>query len=104
MDKETSDALKYGWAFGVAALAGLVSYVQRFLQEPPPPWSWTTAGVKVLTAGFVGLLTGWLLSGWSVPQNYVYFAMGVAGYGGGETIVFFQQVLKDTISRYASKS
>lgn len=105
MDKETSDVFaKLGWAFGIAALAGLVSYLQRFLQEPPPKWSWQVASVKVLTAGFVGLLTGWLLSGWNVPQNYVYFAMGVAGYGGGETIVFFQQVFKDTINRYASKS
>jgi hypothetical protein len=105
LDKESTDVgLKILWAFGVAALAGFISYVQRFLQEPPPPWSWKIAGVKVSTAGFVGLLTGWLLSGWNVPENYVYFAMGVAGYGGGETIVFFQQVFKDTISRYASKS
>jgi hypothetical protein len=104
MDRETGDVIKQ-WAipFAIAAGAGLVNYLQRFTQEPTPKWSWMVATVKVLTAGFVGMLTGWLLSGWNVPQTYVYFAMGVAGYGGGETIVFFQQVFQDTISRYARK-
>jgi hypothetical protein len=104
VDKETNDAVwKIAVPFAIASLAGLVSYLQRFLQDPPPPFRWFQAFVKVLTAGFVGLLTGWLLSGWNVPQTFVWFAMGVAGYGGGETIVFFQEVLKDTVSRYARK-
>ena len=104
MDKDTSDALqKFGLYIGIAAFAGFVSYLQRFLQDPPPPFKWFQAFVKAATAGFVGVLTGWLLSGWNVPQNWIYFAMGVAGYGGGETIVFFQQVLQDTINRYAHK-
>lgn len=104
MDKDTGDAFqKFGLYIGIAAFAGLVSYIQRFLQDPPPPWSWIQACAKVLTAGFVGVLTGWLLSGWNVPQDWIYFAMGVAGYGGGETIVFFQQVLQDTFTRYARK-
>lgn len=104
MDKETSDAVtKWAIPFGIAAVAGLVSYLQRFLQDPPPAFSWFQAFIKVVTAGFVGLLTGWLLTGWNVPQTFVWFAMGVAGYGGGETIVIFQEALKDSIRRYAGK-
>lgn len=90
------------WAFGIAALAGLVSYIQRFTGDNPPGWKWLVVIIKVLTAGFVGLLTHWLLSGWNLGEGYVNFAIAVGGYGGAETIVFFQQVFRDTINRAAA--
>jgi hypothetical protein len=89
------------WAFAIAALAGLVNYIQRFTGDNPPAWRWLIVMTKVLTAGFVGLLTHWLLSGWNVGEGYVNFAIAVGGYGGAETIAFFQQVFRDTVSRAA---
>lgn len=89
------------WVIVIAALAGFVNYVQRFSGDNPPAWSWLVAITKIFTAGFVGLLTHWLLSGWNVGEGYVNFAIAVGGYGGAETIAFFQQVLRDAISRAA---
>lgn len=105
MDKETADAVQKGlgfaWAFGIASLAGCVKFLQRYRSDDAPQWRWIQFGVQVLTAGFVGLVTTWLLSGWQVPDALRTFAIAVAGWGGGETIDFFQQVLRDAISRAA---
>lgn len=105
MDKETSDAVQKGlalaWAFGVAAFAGLISYLQTLVGENPQTWKWIVAGTRVLTAGFVGLLTLWLLAGWNLSENFVAFALGVAGYGGVESISFFQSVFRETVRRAA---
>jgi hypothetical protein len=105
MDKETSDAIaKFGWAVGISAFGGLVSYLQRFSGDASAKWSWIIVITKVLTAGFVGLLTDWLLSGWSLPQGFVNFSLGVAGYGGAETIVFFQRVFQEAVRRAAGQA
>jgi len=105
MDRETTDAahqaLGFAWAFGIASLAGFVKYLQRFRSDDAPKWKWLQFGVQVFTAGFVGLVTTWLLSGWNVPDALRTFAIAVAGWGGGETIDFFQQLLRDAISRAA---
>ena len=108
MDKETADAaqkiLGFAWAFGIAALAGFVKYLQRFRGDDAAQWKWIQFAVQVFTAGFVGLVTTWLLSGWNVPDALRTFAIAVAGWGGGETIDFFQQVLRDAITRAAQAS
>ncbi len=91
-------------AFVIAAFAGLVSYLQRFNGDNPPEWKWLLFVTKVLTAGFVGILCDWLLSGWNIPQTIVHFAIAVAGYGGVETMLFFQQIFQDTIRRAARVS
>lgn len=105
MDKETSDAVQKGlafaWAFGIAAFAGLISYLQTLTGENPQAWKWLVAGTRVLTAGFVGLLTRWLLAGWSLPEHFVDFSLGVAGYGGVESIAFFQSIFRSAIRRAA---
>lgn len=105
MDRETSDAVTKGlaflWTVGIAALGGLVSYLQKLSGDNPEKWSWIVAASKVLTAGFVGLLTDWLLSGWNLPRHFIDFALGVAGYGGSETIAFFQSIFRETVKRAA---
>ena len=92
---------KLGWIFAIAAFAGVVNYIQRFASETPPPWRWGFFFVKILTAGFAGLLTHWLLSKWGWGDDYVNFAVAIAGYGGAETIVFLQTILFDAIRRKA---
>jgi|SRR6185312_11633190 len=105
MDKETADAaqkvLGFAWSFGIAALAGCVKYLQRYRADDAPKWKWLQFAVQLLTAGFVGLVTTWLLAGWQVPDSLRTFAIAVAGWGGGETIDFFQQLLRDALSRAA---
>lgn len=105
MDKETSDAVQKGialaWAFGIAAFAGFISYLQTLIGQNPEKWKWVVAGTRVLTAGFVGLLTRWLLSGWNLPEHFVDFSLGVAGYGGVESIAFFQSVFRSAVRRAA---
>ena len=92
---------KVFWVVLIASFAGFVNYAQRFAGDNPPAWNWLVALTKIFTAGFVGLLTHWLLSSWTMGEGYVNFAIAVAGYGGAETIAFFQQVFRDTISRAA---
>lgn len=106
MDKETQDAVTKGitflWAFGIAAGAGIVNFLQRFTGETPPSWSWLVFFIKGFTAGSVGIVTNWLLAAWHLDGNYVNFAIALAGWGGAETIVFFQQVFQDGIRRASS--
>lgn len=106
MDRETTDAVEKGialaWTIGIAAFGGFVSYLQTLTGENK--WSWIAAATKVLTAGFVGLLTRWLLDGWSLPEHFIDFALGVAGYGGVESIGFFQSVFRETVRRAAGIS
>ena len=108
MDKETIDGIAKGfaffWAFAIAAAAGTLNYLQRFAGEDPPPWKWLVFTVKGITAGGVGVLTHWLLAGWGFNPNFTYFAIAVAGWGGAETVVFFQQVFQDAIRRAAGAS
>lgn len=103
MDKDTTDAIQktlaFLWTVGVASLAGAVKSLQRFVGDNPPHWSWGVFAIQIFTAGFVGLVTNWLLSGWNFNPNYLNFAIAVGGWGGGETIVFFQRVFRDSISR-----
>lgn len=98
---ENESITKIAWAFAIAGLAGFINYLQRFTGDNPPKWAWLVVLVKVMTAGFVGLLTNWLMSKWQMGENYVDFAIAVAGYGGAETIAFFQQVFRDSIIRAA---
>lgn len=106
VDKETQDALTkaaaFLWAFGIAAVAGIVNFLQRFTGENPPAWNWLVFFIKGVTAGSVGVVTSWLLAQWHLDGNYVNFACAIAGWGGAETIVFFQQVFQDGIRRAAS--
>lgn len=108
MDKETTDAIQKGlalaWAFGIAAFAGLISYLQTLVGQNPQTWKWIVAATRVLTAGFVGLLTRWLLDGWTLSEHFIDFSLGVAGYGGVESIGFFQSIFRDTIRRAAGVS
>lgn len=105
MDKETSDVIHKGlalaWAFGIAAFAGLISYLQTLSGENPEKWKWFVAGTRVLTAGFVGILTRWLLDGWNIPEHFADFTLGVAGYGGVESIGFFQSIFRFAVRRAA---
>lgn len=103
MDKESSDVIKaLAWAFGIAAVAGAINFVQRFAGDNPPRWSWVVFGIKFATAGIVGILTHWLLSGWKVDPNYINVAYFLAGWGGAETVVKFQGIAEDVLRKWAA--
>lgn len=108
MDKETTDAVEKGlalaWTLGISAFAGLISYLQTLAGDNPQRWKWSVAASRILTAGFVGLLTRWLLDGWTLPEHFVDFSLGVAGYGGVESIAFFQSIFRETVRRAAGIS
>ncbi len=104
LEDQGATAVKFLAVAGIAALAGFVNYLQRFTGDDSPDWNWIAVTAKVFTAGFVGILTHWLLTGWGINENHenlVNFAIAVAGYGGAETIAFFQQVFQDAIRRAA---
>ncbi len=103
-NREAEAAVKVLAVVGISAVAGFVNYLQRFTGDTVPQWNWVVVSTKVFTAGFVGLLTHWLLTGWGLHEeheNLINFAIAVSGYGGAETIAFFQQVFQDAIRRAA---
>lgn len=99
------------WAFGLAAFAGFIRYIQRFAakKEDRPAWEWTVAGVAVLTGGFVGALTLWLLGGVlflgkKIEGGPLFFGIAIAGYGGPLTLDFFWDLCKDLLKRAAERA
>lgn len=52
------------------------------------------AFINAATAGFVGLLTFWVLTSWKIDPLYTAFAVGIMGHMGPEGI----QLLKDVIT------
>lgn len=94
-------------AGAVAAAGGLVAYLQQFTNRNLPPemrprWHWGAACIKVVTAGFTGLLTFWLIGKRGLDENFVHFMVAIAGYGGVEALEFFKQVFYETIRRVAN--
>jgi hypothetical protein len=74
------------WSFALGGFAGLVNYLQRFTLPELPPWEWSAAGIKVVTGGFVGVLTLWLIGKRIEDTGYVNVAIAFAGYGGPLTL------------------
>lgn len=104
MEKETSDvASKLAAAFAIAAVAGLIKYFQQFTLPPAqrPAWEWGVFLVKGVTAGGMGVLTSWLLSGWTGNGSYINFLIAIAGWGGAETGEFFWGLGKDALRKIA---
>ena len=93
------------WVLALGGFAALVKYAQRFAgdKESRPQWEWSVAVIQSGTGSFVALLTVWLIET-KVEARYVNFAIAIAGYGGATTLDFFQQILRDAISRAAQKS
>lgn len=98
--------MEHFWPFALAGFAGFVAYIQRFAGTPVdrPPWEWVPCGVKVVTGGFVGWLTVWLIGDRIKDTGYVNFAIAISGYGGPVTLDFFLQLGKDALSRAAQKA
>jgi hypothetical protein len=93
------------WNLGLAGFAGFVAYIQRFAGggDERPPWEWAVCGVKVVTGGFVGVLTLWLVE-LRLSGGLLHFAVAIAGYGGPVTLDFFLQLFRDALSRAAGKA
>lgn len=90
-----------GWNLALASFAGFVAYIQRFAGTGErPAWEWPVLGVKVVTGGFVGVLTLWLI-GTRLEGGHLHFAVAISGYGGPLTLDFFWQVFRDAVSRAA---
>ena len=94
------------WALAgaIAAFSGLVAYLQPFTDpEKEVRWNWRVASTKLTTATFVGLLTFWLIASRAPSMgSLVYFCYAMAGWGGAETIQFFQEVFRATIRKAAA--
>lgn len=51
------------------------------------------AFINAMQAGFVGLLTFWILSSWKVDSFYTAFAVGIMGHMGPEGIALLKDVV-----------
>lgn len=99
------------WAFGLAAFAGFIRYIQKFTgpKADRPPWEWIGVCIAVLTGGFVGALTLWLLAdftllGKKIEGGPLSFAVAIAGYGGPLSLDFFLDLGKTILKRAAEKA
>lgn len=89
------------FAAGVASFAGVVSYLQQFVRPDRPVFSWMTFTIQVLTGALVGIMTYLLLAKRGVDWHLMSFLLLLAGWGGADTVVFFQEVFRGLVKRYA---
>jgi hypothetical protein len=97
-----------GWliAGGIGGVAGIVAYLQQFT-DPNTKVAWNNRifGARVVTAFFVGVLCEWLIAdmeGFTGKARYFMYAM--SGWGGAETVHFFQEVFRAAVQRFAGPS
>lgn len=89
------------FAAGVASFAGVVSYLQQFVRPEKPEFSWMTFTIQVLTGALVGIMTYLLLAKRGVDWHLMSFLLLLAGWGGADTVIFFQEVFRGLVKRYA---
>lgn len=81
-----------GLSFLLASFFGFIRYLQDILDPATSnKFKWFVALAKGLTAGSVGLLTYWLLQEWTISKSLSAFLIGIAGYGGAETLQAFKE-------------
>lgn len=51
------------------------------------------AFLNATTAGFVGVLTFWVLTSWKVDPLYTAFAVGIMGHAGPEGLLLLKEVV-----------
>lgn len=94
-----------GVAFGVAMFFGFIRYLQDVLApDAPNKFKWAIAIAKGIMAGSVGILTYWLLTEWRVSEPLAAFLIGVAGYGGAETLQAFKEAVFNSLRNYLGKA
>lgn len=88
-------------ASAFAALSGAVAYLQQFLkpQEQRPRFEGNIFAIKVLTSGTAGFFLILLLWNKGIDKYLLGFMVGVAGWGGAETIAIFQEVFRGVLNR-----
>jgi hypothetical protein len=96
LDKEIQDAVR--WAhelqpYWLAALAGFIKYLQRFLTKPAPPWEWSVVAIQVLTSILAGKVTSLVCHGAKIDPDYTTAAVALAGWGGAKVIEFLSKKL-----------
>lgn len=60
------------------------------------------AFINATTAGFVGLLTFWILASWKVDPFYTAFAVGIMGHMGPDGITLLKDVVTNGLRSRAS--
>ena len=55
------------------------------------------AFINATTAGFVGLLTFWVLTSWKIDPLYTAFAVGIMGHAGPEGLSLLKESLFNAI-------
>jgi hypothetical protein len=86
-----------------AALSGAVAYLQQFVKPAPerPAFEPKILFIKVLTSGTAGFFLILLLWNKGLDKYLLGFMVGVAGWGGAETIAIFSEVFRGVINRTA---
>lgn len=92
------------WSFALGGTAGFVNYIQRFTGPDKPEWEWGAAGIKIVTGGFVGVLTFWSIGKKIEDTGYVNVAIALAGYGGPLTLDAGWQAGRDFVTAWATRA
>lgn len=82
---------------GSVALAGaFVRFLRRWrdsIDEWKPKQVVIEGLLDAITAGFVGVLTFWLLASWQIGPLYIAFAVGIMGHMGPEGIALLKDIV-----------
>ena len=95
----------YAVNIGVALIGASVRFARQW-QQNFTEWDRKRialeAFLNAVTAGFVGLLTFWLLASWKVDPFYTAFAVGIMGHAGPEGIALLQEVITNGLRSRSS--
>lgn len=87
--------LDYAINIGIAIIGAAVRFAREW-QVNYEEWDRSRVALEAFihatTAGFVGVLTFWVLSSWKIDPLYVAFAVGIMGHAGPEGIVLLKDV------------
>ena len=92
--------IDYAANFGIAMLGAVVKFAREWQQNWNvwDRWRVMIEGFIAATlAGFVGLLTFFLLTSWKVDPLYTIFAVGMMGHMGPEGIALLKELVSNAL-------
>lgn len=89
----------YAWLATFAALGGLVSFARKVRAGTTRWLNINELLGEMVTSGFVGVVTGLLLTAIDAPNTLVFAAAGITGHMGGRAIFWFEQAMQKTAEK-----